>query len=320
MHTLHERLTSLATRFPRLPSGAVLALLCLFGLLLQGCAQTPGPEHFNSPDAAVTALTTALRADDMSKLQKILGPDGADILSSGDPVADQHGRQKFLALYDEKHSYANPSPDYKTLVIGNTDWPFPLPIIRESKGWYFDSNAGKEEILNRRIGDNELSTIQVCRAIADAQRDYALLDPDNNGIHEYAQQFASDPGKRNGLYWPAVEGEKPSPLGELAAQAAAEGYHRKDQGPTPFHGYYFRILKAQGPHAPNGALDYVVDGKMILGFALVAYPADYGNSGIMTFITGPDGTVYQKDLGEDTAKAAQDLKTFDPDSTWKIAD
>lgn len=319
MHTLHELSNSLITLSPRLRSGATLALVCLCGLLLQGCA-TSGPEHFNSPDAAVTALTTALRTDDVRKLQTILGPDGADILSSGDDVADQNRRQKFLALYDEKHTLADASPDSKTLVIGHTEWPFPVPITRESKGWSFDVNAGKEEILNRRIGDNELSTIQVCRAYADAQKEYALLDPDNNGIHEYAQQFASDPGKRNGLYWPVAEGEKPSPLGEFAAQAAAEGYHRKEPGPTPFHGYYFRILKAQGPHAPNGQLDYVVDGKMILGFALVAYPAEYGNSGIMTFILGPDGTVYQKDLGEATAKSAQDLKTFDPDATWKKAD
>jgi hypothetical protein len=179
---------------------------------------------------------------------------------------------------------------------------------------------GQEEILNRRIGANELAAIKVCEAIGDAQRDYALLDPDGNGLHEYAQQFASDPGKKNGLYWPTAEGEKPSPLGEFAASAAAEGYRRKEEGPTPYHGYYYRILKAQGPHAPNGELDFVVNGRMELGFAVVAYPSDYGNSGIMTFIMGVDGVVYQKDLGEETAKIAKEMKVFDPDASWTKAE
>jgi hypothetical protein len=180
----------------------------------------------------------------------------------------------------------------------------------------FDSELGKEEILNRRIGENELSAIQVCRAIGDAQHEFALRNQGAGGLRGYARQFASDPGKRNGLYWPTAEGEEPSPLGELMARASAEGYKREADGPTPYHGYCYRILQAQGPHAPDGALHYVVNDEMALGFALVAYPADYGNSGIMTFIMGSDGVVYQKDLGDQTETLARDMKEFDPGEGW----
>ncbi|MGE5608067.1 MAG: DUF2950 domain-containing protein [Bacillota bacterium] len=301
---------------------ATLAITCLLVLLVQGCAHDHGvePQSFQSPDDAVQALTNAFRADDTNQLMTIVGSDGRDIVSSGDETADRQRRQKFLTLYDQKHSLVNDGPDKVTLVIGNSDWPFPVPMTREAKGWVFDSEAGREEILNRRIGENELSAIQVCKAIADAQREYALRDPDGDGVHEYAQKFASDPDKRNGLYWPTAPGEEPSPLGALAAHAAAEGYARKEQGPTPYHGYYYRILRAQGPHAPNGELSYMVNGKMILGFAVVAYPADYDNSGIMTFIMGPDGVVYQKDLGEKTAEVAGTMQTFDPDKRWRTVE
>jgi hypothetical protein len=318
MNTSREQST--ATMNTRWRPGPVIALAitCLGGLLTLGCGASNRvePQAFASPDDAVRALTNALRADDMNQLQTIVGSEGEQIVSSGDDAADRQRRQKFLTLYDEKHSFSNEGPDTMTLVIGNSDWPFPVPIVRESKGWVFDSEAGREEILNRRIGDNELSAIQVCRAIADAQHEYAMRDPDGDGVHEYAQQFASDPGKRNGLYWPTVQGENASPLGALVAQATAEGYTRKEHGPTPYHGYYYRILHAQGPHAPNGNLNYVVNGKMILGFAVVAYPAEYDNSGIMTFIMGPDGVVYQKDLGEKTAELARDMKAFDPGEGW----
>jgi hypothetical protein len=266
------------------------------------------------------SLTDALRANDMEQIRTILGSEGDEILSSGDPVADAAGRQKFLSLFDEQHKLSQEAADTRTLVLGKTEWPFPVPIARNGKGWYFDSAAGKEELLNRRIGANELSAIEVCKAIIDAQREYALLDPDRNGINEYAQQFASDPGKRNGLYWPVVEGEPLSPLGELAAEASGEGYKRKSEGPTPYHGYYYRILKEQGPHAPGGEMSYMVKNNMTLGVAIVAYPAEYDNSGVMTFIISTDGAVYQKDLGKDTHRIASKMTTFDPDKSWKKVD
>jgi hypothetical protein len=192
-----------------------------------------------------------------------------------------------------------------------------VPLVKDGDGWFFDAEAGTEEILNRRIGRNELAAIQVCKAIGDAQREYALRDPDGDGVREYAKQFPSDPGQRNGLYWPVTEGEQPSPLGSFAAQASAEGYVRREVGPTPYHGYFYRILQAQGPHASGGAVDYVVNGKMVLGFAVIAHPAEYDNSGIMTFIMGSDGVVYQRDLGEDTAEKAAAIMTFDPGSGWQ---
>lgn len=291
-----------------------LLVVGLVSLLSQGC--THQPQGFASPEEAVQALATAVRADDVRKLRGIFGSEGDEVLSSGDEVADRQVRQKFLTLYDEKHAIVDEG-DGKTLVLGKLDWPFPIPLVKEQDKWFFDCDAGKEEILNRRIGRNELSTIQVCRAIGDAQNEYALLDPNNDGVHEYAQKFMSTKGKKDGLYWPAAEGEKPSPLGELVVEATGEGYVAKEGRPIPYHGYYYRILKEQGPHAPNGALNYVVNGKMMLGFAVLAYPADYDNSGIMTFIMGPDGVVYQKDLGEQTEKIASQMKVFDPGEGWK---
>jgi hypothetical protein len=271
---------------------------------------------FKSPDDAVNALATALRANDTAKLLAILGPGGQDILSSGDDVADEQRRLKFLGLYDQKHALTDEGADHKTLVVGNDDWPLPIPLVKQGDEWRFDSQAAKEEILNRRIGQNELSAIQVCKAIGDAQREFALRDPDGDGLEVYAQKFFSDPGKRNGLYYPTAQGEEPSPLGELVADASAEGYKHIEAGPSPYHGYFYRLLTAQGPHAPDGAVDYLVNGKMALGFAVVAWPADYGNSGIMTFIMGPDGVVYQQNLGEETAQIASEMKEFDPGEDW----
>lgn len=304
---------------PRYPAAALAVALA--AALLQGCTQhVVAPQEFSSPDQAVAALIAAARADDTTRLLAIVGSDGEDIIVSGDEGADRQGRQKFVALYDEKHYLQSQDGDTVTLVVGNADWPFPVPIVKDDKGWSFDAETGKDEILNRRIGANELAVIQVCKAIGDAQREYALRDPEGTGAHPYAQQFRSDPEKRNGLYWPVAEGEPLSPLGELVMQAAGEGYKLRKEGPTPYHGYFYRILKAQGPNAPDGQLDYMVNGKMVLGFAILAYPADYGNSGIVTFTMGPNGVVYQKDLGKDTADAAKSLNTFDPGEGWKKAE
>jgi len=211
--------------------------------------------------------------------------------------------------------------------VGKDDFPFPIPIVKKGQLWFFDTQAGKEEILNRRIGRNELSTIQACLAYVDAQREYARRDREAGSLMEYAQRFASSPGKKDGLYWETKEGESPSPLGPLVAQAVKEGYKKKEdekqaKGQTliPYHGYYYKILKAQGNNAPGGAYDYVVKGKMIGGFAMVAYPAQYGVSGVMTFVVNHDGVVYEKDLGKETEKIASAMKKFDPDKTWKKAE
>ena len=205
------------------------------------------------------------------------------------------------------------------VVIGNDDWPFPIPLAKKGDAWFFDTDRGREEILNRRIGENELDTIQTMLAIVDAQREYALMDRDSDRLLEYAEKFMSDPDKHNGLYWKTAEGEEPSPLGELAAEARAEGYKKRDpkDKPIPYHGYYYHMMMKQGSNATGGAYDYVVKGSMIGGFAVVAYPAQYGNSGIMTFIVNYDGVVYQKDLGKNTNEIAKDMKIFDPDKTWK---
>ncbi len=282
----------------------------------QGCAQQP--KTFSSTQEAVDALVLALRNADVAQLNAIVGSEGKELVESGDEVADRQRWQDFVKLYEEKHVITPNQDGSASLCIGNTEWPFPIPIVPKGNAWVFDVAAGKEEILNRRIGRNELSAIEVCKAIADAQREYALRDPNNNGLQEYAQRFWSEPGKRNGLFWPSAEGEQQSPLGELAASASEEGYTADPNatGPRPYHGYCYRILKSQGPNAPGGAMNYVVNGRMLLGFAVVAYPAEYDNSGIMTFIMGSDGVVYQKDLGEKTKKLASEMTAFDPGEGW----
>jgi hypothetical protein len=275
-------------------------------------------KSFPSAEDAVKALVTAVRNNDQKEMSAIFGSIGKDLLSSGDAVDDKQRREKFLKSYDEKNSL---SPEGKNmiLVIGKGDWPFPVPIVKKGEKWIFDAQKGKEEILNRRIGENELSTIQVCLAIVDAEREYAMKDNDGDGLPEYAEKFRSDQGKRNGLYWKAKEGEEQSPLGLLAAQARSEGYGERLSGgnPSPYHGYYYRILKSQGKTAPGGAYDYIIKGNMIGGFAVVAYPAKYGNSGVMTFIVNHDGVVYQKDLGQNTEKIAKAMMKYDPDKTWQ---
>ncbi len=277
-------------------------------------------KRFASPDEAVKALVEAVKAGDATALMAILGPEARPLISSGDSVADKQVRQRFVAAYEQAHKLDTVGDAKVVLSIGKDDWPLPIPVVKAGDAWRFDTGAGKEEILNRLIGRNELNTIQVCLAYVDAQREYARLGHDGAGGPEYAQKIISDKGRRNGLYWEAVEeGEVPSPLGPLVANARAEGYGGKRAAgkPAPYHGYLFRILTAQGPDAPGGAYDYVVNGRMIGGFALVAYPAQYGVSGVTTFIVNQDGVVYQKDLSEDTAQIARAMKTYNPDSTWK---
>jgi hypothetical protein len=277
-------------------------------------AAQPVKKSFCSPEEAVKSLVTAVRAHDLDEMLAILGPGSKELISSGDNAADRTGREKFLKAYDQTNTLQQDSADRKTLCIGADNWPMPIPIVKKGSAWVFDIQKGKQEILNRRIGRNELQVIDVLHAYVDAQHEYATKDCGGSGKVEFAQRLISTEGNRDGLYWEAKEGEKESPLGPLVAQAAKEGYLNPEL--QPFHGYYFRILKGQGKHADGGAYNYVVKGKMILGFAIVAYPAEYGNSGIMTFIVNQEGTIYQKKLGKNTTRRAEALKIFDPDKTW----
>ena len=278
-------------------------------------------KSYASPEEAVKALLDALRMNDKAELLAVLGPDGKEIISSGDEVADTEARQGFINDYEEKNELEKESPDKVVLSVGQDNWPLPIPIVKKDGRWVFDTEAGKEELLNRRIGRNELNTIDVMHAFVDAQREYASKDRNGDGATEFAQKIISTSGKEDGLYWEAKEGGEESPFGPLIAEAAKGGYNYTDKKtennqPSPYHGYFFKILKGQGPNAPGGQYDYVVNGKMILGYGLLAYPASYGNSGVMTFIINQDDVVYQKDLGEDTAKIAESIATYNPDKTW----
>jgi hypothetical protein len=274
------------------------------------------PRRFASPEDATQALVTALRTGEAKALVEIFGSEGRALVVSGDPVADRQSRERFLEAYNAGHSLVADGSGM-VLHVGNEDWPFPIPLVKQDDRWRFDVRRGRDEVLARRIGRNELSTIQACLAYVDAQREYYTEDRDGDGILEYARQFASTPGRRDGLYWPTRPGEPPSPLGELVVRARAEGYRRGEGGaPTPFHGYLYRGLTAQGPHAPDGGYEYLARGHMIAGFALVAFPARYGVSGVMTFIVNHDGVVYQKDLGPNTRAAALAMRAYNPDPTW----
>jgi hypothetical protein len=306
--------------FGRRDFGIVLVGLLVVMVVSCGSALAAAPKQrtFTSPETAVSAFVDTLKADDVKGLSAIFGPGSQDLISSGDPVADKRVREKFVKLYEEKNHLERAGEKKVVLNVGNDDWPFPVPIVKVGKNWRFDTKAGRLETLCRRIGSNEIAAIQVALAYVDAQREYALKDRDSNGLLEYARKFTSSTGLKDGLYWEAKEGEERSPLGLLAAKAADEGYGGKlSGGAAPYHGYYYRILTAQGQHAAGGAYDYIVDGKMIGGFALVAYPARYRSSGVMTFIVNQDGVVYEKNLGKNTEKLAKDLKAFDPDKTWK---
>ena len=295
------------------------SLVSLSAALLCWSVPSIAQERFKTPEAAVDALVAAAKAGDTKALVGVLGPQGKAVVSSGDPVADTNIKEKFISAYDAKHAIEREGDGTQILMIGADDFPFPIPLVNKAGEWQFDTAAGLDEILRRRIGRNELAAIQVSLAYVQAQNEYASLDPGGLGPHVYAQRIISRPGKKDGLYWPTAEGETQSPLGELAAKASAEGY-KAGAAPIPYHGYYYRILTRQGADAPGGAYDYLANGKMIGGFALLAFPAEYGNSGIMTFIVNQDGVVYQKDLGRNTASIAVAMKAFDPDPTWHKAE
>lgn len=308
--------------------------LCCMSAMLLGiavfpavgfAAQTePGQRVFTSPEEARQALLSAVRQKDHGELRKILGPVAAE-LEPGDPVEQATEFNHFARHLSEGTELVKVGEKKEILVIGEKKWPFPVPIVNKGNSWLFDTEAGREEILNRRIGHNEMVAVNVCRAYVKAQREYyAMSEPDGEQIPKYAQHMISRAGKRDGLYWPTTAGEKFSPLGPLVAQAKEEGYMQKrkegERGPRPYNGYYFRILKQQGPGAPGGKFGYVINGNMVAGFALVAYPSRWGVSGVMTFIVNQRGRVYQKDLGPKTEEIARRMKSYNPDLTWKMVE
>jgi Protein of unknown function (DUF2950) len=295
-----------------------LALLSAALLAFASASVAFAQQKYATPDAAVDALVASAKTGDDKAALVVLGPAGGDIISSGDKVSDDRVRARFISSYDAKHEIKMAGDDKATLIIGDNNYPFPVPLVRKAGKWSFDTQGGLIEILARRIGHNELDAIQTALAYVDAQDEYASKDHTGGGVGVYAQHFISQPGKKDGLYWPTGQNEEESPLGALFAQASQEGYVAGNH--APYHGYYYRILTRQGPHATGGAVDYVVRGKMIGGYALVAYPDEYRNSGVMTFIVNHSGQVFEKDLGPDTASLAQKMTSFDPDQTWKKVD
>ena len=303
---------------------ATMATYCAIGVLAAGLAAparaaTPAQRTCPTPDQCVDALVQALKANNRSAALALLGPASAQEITSGDAVADKDASKRFVAAYEQKHAITADGDARATLAIGSDDWPFAFPLVKGDGGWHFDTEAGVEEMQARRVGANELAAIKVMLAIADAQRDYTSQDHNRDGVREYARRFASTSGKRDGLYWPTAAGEPPSPLGPLVTRAAGEGYGGGKMEPKPYHGYNFRLLTKQGPNAHGGALDYVVRGRMIGGFAAIAYPARYASSGVMTFIVNHDGVVYEKDLGPKTTELARAITQFDPGPGWKPA-
>ncbi len=292
-------------------------LVIAFGIAGNVPAAPLKQRTFASPAAAVNALVKAVREGKPGELVRILGPGSGTLVSSGDKVQDRQRRGQFSRAYEERNRLETGSDGSVKLFIGNDDWSFPFPIVKGKREWRFDTQAGKEELFCRRIGANELNAIQVSLAIADAQDDYADLMNGLQGRPEYARKFESSQGRRDGLYWEASPGVTPSPLGPLVARARAEGYRGAVGNSIPYHGYLYRIITAQGDNAGGGSLSYIVGGKMIGGFAVVAFPALYGSTGIHTFIVNHEGVVYRKDLGGETARIAMAMTAFDPDATWK---
>lgn len=302
----------------------MIVLTCSLGTISyavpQTSAETSTQRSFATPQAAVQELIKAAGAYDVSDLLQIFGPAGEDFISSADPVRDKNNITAFAALAQKKNSLSidQSKPNRAILVVGDDDWPFPVPLIKKNGQWSFDSKAGRTEILYRRIGANELDAIQICRGYVEAQNDYALTIHDNSGVNQYAQKILSSPGKQDGLYWQNSDGTAAGPISEGIAKAIEEGYSADKK--SAYHGYYFKILKGQGPAAPLGTLDYVIQGAMIGGFALIAVPAEYRVTGVKTFLVSQNGIVYQKDLGPDSLEIAKKIDRYNPDKTWQPTD
>ena len=316
------RSSGVALMVMRRRSGIAAVGLCL--LLLSATpslalrAAQPGPRTFATPEQAAAALAEACSRGDKTELLKIFGPGAAKLVSSGDPVADANARQRLAAAYASSHKIEYQGDARAVLSVGTDDFPLPIPLVKQGSAWYFDTKQGEQEILDRRIGRNELTAIAVSHAYVEAQREYAAMRQLANGPGEYAQKFHSSPGKHNGLYWEAENAADESPLGPLVANARAEGYRPNPEGtPTPYHGYFFRILTRQGPNASGGAKNYIADGRLTGGFAMIAFPAKWGDSGVMTFIVDQNGIVFEKNLGPGTQPAARAISSYDPDQSWK---
>ena len=306
------------TRPHRLVAAPCLLIAALF---LPVFAQQSNEKTFASPGDAVLALYNGVKLNNQQALSAIFGSNSGPILHTGDDVADKNMATNFIKRYDEMHRVVVEPDQTAALYIGADNWPLPIPIVKNSSGaWYFDTEAGAKEILYRRVGRNENDAIEVLYTLVDAQREYASATRDGNNTKHYAVKFLSDEGKQNGLYWKTGDNDPPSPIGPLIVEAAGEGYNLKQGQQAPFHGYYYRILTKQGPAAKGGAKDYLVNGQLTRGFAFVAYPAEYRNSGVMTFIVNQDGVVYEKDLGQDTAKTASAMTEFNPDQGWIKSD
>jgi DUF2950 family protein len=303
-----------STRHATLGATLAIALSLLSGATAHG--EAGGPRVFATPDEAARVLIDTVKADDLKGLVALFGPAGQDLVDTSDAATGRRNREVFVAAVAEGWRLGDLGPGRKELILGHEAWPFPVPLVKGAAGWSFDAAAGREEILNRRVGRNELAVIRILRDYVAAQRAYAAAGHDGKPAGRYARQFGSDPGRRNGLYWPARRGEPRSPLGVLVAQASEQGYRRHGE-PSPFHGYYFRILEGQGKAAKGGAAEYVVDGEMTGGFALLAWPVHHGASGVMTFIVNHDGVGYEKDLGAETPTAVKTITRYDPDGTWK---
>jgi len=296
-----------------LPALAAVAILFAVCSPIGSMAQQPRQKTFSSPEDASNALVTATQNNDEKAMLEILGPDGKQIVSSGDEAEDAESRANFVKRYQEMHRLVQEADRTTVLYIGAKNWPTPIPLVNKSNSWYFDTEAGKKEILYRRIGRNEISAIRVCQELVAAQREFYSAQH-----NEYAQKIFSDEGQHNGLYWKAADGEPQSPIGPLVASAVAKGYARSPDGaPTPYRGYYYLILTRQGKNGPGGAKSYVVDGKMTEGFAFVAYPAEYRSSGVMTFIVSQDGVVYEKDLGKKTDVLAKAMTEYNLNASWQ---
>jgi hypothetical protein len=286
-------------------------------------ASQPGQKQFDTPKQAADALVQVASNFDVAAAKEILGPDGEDLVSSEDPVMDKKRAEEFANKAKEKMSVQadKKNPNQAIVLVGNDNFPLPIPIVKQNGKWFFDTKVGREEILNRRVGANELNAIEICRGFVDAQHEYAMDKHDGSKVNQYAQQILSTPGKHDGLAWQNPDGEWAGPVGEDVAKALQEGYSFQPGGnPKPYHGYYFKVLKGQGPAAPMGEMDFVVGEAMIGGFALAAAPAEYRVTGVMTFIVGPDGVVYEKDLGPDTLKTFQSMDKYNPDKTWRVTE
>lgn len=306
-HTMHRKLRT-----------ALFATLALIPLAAHPAPDSPAVPSFPTPDAAAQSLLQAARSSDPKGLDALFGAEGAALLSSGDPAEDQRNREAFVAKATARLATEAAGPDQATLYAGEDHWPFPIPLVKTADGWRFDAVQGREEIINRRIGRNELYALGVVSAYVEAQFEYANSDHDSETVAEYAQKLASAPGQHDGLFWEEEPGRPPSPMGPLVAEARAEGYGKGAGQSVPYHGYYYRILTRQGPDAPGGKYDYIINGNMIAGFGLVAFPAEYGQSGVMSFIVNHQGKIYQKDLGPKTAELAQAIKEYNPGPGWEL--